>query len=57
MVLDTGKYVPVVSGCHEVILGVTMCVLHQTPQGLHPEPYYGILYFVGDYIYEAGWNP
>ena len=53
MVFVTGLYGTVVAGYHEILRGVTVMVVHQTPRGLHQAPYNGVSFLARDYRDEA----
>ena len=56
MVLGKVGYGPVGYSCHELLWGVTILVVHNTPQGLHSSPYNGMPILERDYRYESGWH-
>ena len=56
MVLDARGLVSVRSGYNEVLWGVTMTVVHQSPLGLNSVSYNIMLFLDGDYRDEAGWH-
>ena len=49
MVFDTGGYGSIRSVYHEILRGVPVPVVHQTPQVFHQASYNGVLFLSVDY--------